>query len=129
MHKLYVLLSLSVISLLLLGSCGIKSDQPAKAVEDYLNAIIEKDADRISALSCPEWQMQALLELDSFQAVETKLEGLACQSQVEDDGTSSVSCTGKISATYNSEVQEFDLSLRTYIITEKGGNYLVCGYR
>jgi hypothetical protein len=122
---LFIVLTL----VLLLAACGKPADKAAIAVESYLNAIVAKDADSVSALSCADWEMQALLELDSFQAVETQLQDLTCTSNAEDDGTSSVNCTGKILATYNGEEQEFDLSLRTYVVTEQGGEYLVCGYR
>ena len=121
-------LTLSVL-LILISACAGGTDQAATAVEGYLTALVGKDSDTISALSCADWEMQAILELDSFQAVETRLEGLACTSVLEDDGTSSVTCTGKIYATYNGEDQEFDLSLRTYAVIKEGGEYLVCGYR
>jgi hypothetical protein len=114
---------------LLLAACGGSADPAASAVENYLTAIVAKNADSVAILSCATWEPQALLELDSFQAVETRLENLACSSTTEEDGTISVNCTGKILATYNGEDQEFDLSLRTYAVTEQGGEYLVCGYR
>ncbi len=115
--------------LVLLSACGTGTDQAAAAVEGYLTALVAKDSDSIAALSCADWELQALLELDSFQAVETRLDGLACTSVSEEDGTSSVTCTGKILATYNEEEQTFDLSLRTYAVVNQGGEYLVCGYR
>ncbi len=114
---------------LLLAACGQSSDAPALAVENYLNALVNKDSDRLSALSCADWEPQALLELDSLQAVETRLEGLACTSTTEEDGSISVNCVGKILATYNGEDQELDLSVRSYVVIEQGGEYLVCGYK
>jgi hypothetical protein len=122
------ILSLSLL-LVFLSACGGATDQAAAAVEGYLTALVGKDSDSISALSCADWELQALLELDSFQAVETRLDGLACTSVLEEDRTSSVTCTGNILATYNGEEQKFDLSLRTYAVVEQGGEYLVCGYR
>jgi hypothetical protein len=95
-----------------------------------LGALVEKDASRLSSLSCADWESTALLELDSLQAVETRLEGLTCSAIAEEtDGTFSVSCTGKLLATYNGEDQEIDLSSNTYIVIEQGGEYLVCGHR
>jgi hypothetical protein len=129
MHKYLPLGLLALACAVLLAACGGKGDAAAGAVENYLNALVSKDADRVSALSCADWEPQALLELDSFQAVETSLEGLSCTSATEDDGTISVHCAGKILASYNGEEQELDLSLRTYVVTEQGGEYLVCGYR
>jgi hypothetical protein len=40
-----------------------------------------------------------------------------------------VLCNGKIIATYDTEDQELDLSVRTYQVVEEGGEWLVCGVR
>ena len=129
MRKYIPLVFLALALGLLLAACGASTDAPAQAVENYLNALVNKDSDRLSALSCAEWEPQALLELDSLQAVETRLEGLACTSTTEEDGSVSVNCVGKILATYNDEDQELDLSVRTYVVVEQGGEHLVCGYK
>lgn len=129
MRTISISLALLVISIIL-TSCGQPANNPARTVEKYLGALVEKDASSISSLSCADWEPMALLELDSLQAVETRLEGLTCSTTTEEtDGTFSVDCTGKILATYNNEDQEIDLSSNTYIVKEQGGEYLVCGYR
>ena len=46
-----------------------------------------------------------------------------------DGETSLVDCTGSIIASYNDEDQELDLSVRTYQVTQEGGDWLVCGVR
>lgn len=69
------------------------------------------------------------MELDSFQAVKTHLDGLACLTTGADGSTMLVTCNGKIVATYDNEDQELDLSVRTYHVVQEGGEYLVCGYR
>lgn len=102
---------------------------PARAVEDYLNALVAKDADRLATLSCGEWEDDALLELDSFQAVTARLEGVACEQTGTDGSTALVLCNGKIIATYDTEDQELDLSVRTYQVVQEGGEWLVCGVR
>ena len=114
-----------------LAACGSanKGSAPAKAVEDYWNAIVEKDADRLSTLVCSEWEDDALTALDSFQAVTTRLEGLTCEQTGTDGETALVLCNGKIIASYNSEDQELDLSVQTYQVTQEGGDWLVCGVR
>lgn len=129
MRKLLPLVFSGLILALLLAACGQSLDAPARAVEEYLNALVSKDADRLSSLSCADWEPTAILELDSLQAVETRLEGLACTAVAEEDGTYAVTCTGKILATYNGEDQELDLSVRTYNVVEQGGEFLVCGYK
>jgi hypothetical protein len=121
---------LIIIGTLLLTACASNNtNAPAKAVDDYLNALIAKDADRLSTLSCGEWEEDALLELDSFQAVEARLDGVACEQTGTDGNTALVLCNGRIIATYNNEDQELDLSVRTYQVVQEGGEWLVCGVR
>jgi len=129
-RKVFLILILVIINNLFLSACAPKSNAaPAKAVEDYLNALVAKDSDRLTTLSCGDWEDDALLELDSFQAVTTKLDGLACSQTGTDGTTALVLCKGKIIATYNNEDQELDLSVRTYQVIQDGGDWLVCGTR
>ena len=121
---LFVLGALAV----LLAACSRGSEE-VRTVEEYLNALVNKDDAALSSLSCAEWEMMALLELDSFQAVESRLEDLACTNVGSDGEVILVNCQGKIIATYNNEDQELDLSLRTYQVVQQDGEYLVCGYR
>jgi hypothetical protein len=113
----------------ILSACGQSNNGAAGAVENYLNALVNKDASRLSALSCAEWEPSAQMELDSFQGVTTRLDGLACKATTTDNNTTSVICQGKILATYDNEDQEFDLSVRTYQVLNQGGEFLVCGYK
>ncbi len=129
MRKFAFVALLMVMVVLLISACGKTGDPAAKAVENYLTAIVNKDSNSLSALSCASWESNALLELDSFQAVATRLENLSCVTSGMDGSTSLVNCQGKILATYNNEDQQFDLSLRTYQVINQGGEYLVCGYK
>ena len=105
------------------------SEAPAQAVEAYLNTLVAKDADRLPTLVCGEWEQDALIELDSFQAVTPRLEEAVCTQTGTDGDTALVNCTGRIIATYNDEDQELDLSVRTYQVLQEGGTWLVCGTR
>jgi hypothetical protein len=129
LRKLFLIVPVMVLLALLLTACGSNANAPAKAVEGYLTALVEKDANRLSTLSCGEWEDDALLELDSFQAVSARLEGLDCEQTGTDGDTALVLCTGNIVATYNNEDQELDLSVRTYQVVQAGGEWLVCGVR
>ena len=130
MRKFFLIVIVVIVANLFLSACASKSNNaPAKAVEDYLNALVAKDSDRLTTLSCSDWEDDALLELDSFQAVTTKLDGLACTQTGTDGDTALVLCQGKIIATYNNEDQELDLSVRTYQVVQEGGDWLVCGAR
>jgi hypothetical protein len=129
-RKFVLILIVVIVVNLFLSACASSSDDaPAKAVEDYLNALVAKDSDRLTTLSCADWEDDALLELDSFQAVTTKLDGLACTQTGTDGDTALVLCKGKIIATYNNEDQDLDLSVRTYQVVQEGGDWLVCGTR
>ncbi len=101
----------------------------ARAVENYLQGIVSKNVDQVSTLSCKDWEQDAIQELDSLQAVKAALDGVACAQSGTDGSTALVKCTGKIVITYDNENQELDLSLRTYRITQSGGDWLVCGYQ
>ncbi|NJC96976.1 MAG: hypothetical protein FIB03_11700 [Anaerolineae bacterium] len=115
---------------LFITACGSSnSNAPAKAVENYLNALVAKDADRLPTLVCGDWEEDALIELDSFQAVDVRLDNASCSQTGTDGDTALVNCAGRIIATYNNEDQELDLSVRTYQVVQEGGDWLVCGTR
>lgn len=132
MRRLFaaILVGLGILAVLL-SACGsaASSDPAARAVETYLQMLVVKDSNRLASLSCAAWESTAIMELDSLQAVETRLEGLACRTTGADGGTTLVTCDGTIVATYDTEDQELDLSVRTYHVVKEGGEYLVCGYR
>ena len=93
-----------------------------------MRALVQRDEARFTALTCPEYEEQALIEYDSFGLVRAELNGVAC-AVIDSEGDSSrVRCTGSIDATYGSEVRRFDLAVRTYQVIQSGGDWLVCGY-
>lgn len=128
MRKL-ILISVIILAGILLAACAANTDAPAQAVQNYLNALVNKEADKLPTLVCGDWEEDALIELDSFQAVTARLENVACSQTGADGDTALVLCTGNIVATYNDEDQQLDLSTRTYQVIEQGGDWLVCGTR
>ena len=56
------------IATLSLAACASSTDAPAKAVEDYLTSLVEKDADRLSTLSCAAWEEDALESVERRSA-------------------------------------------------------------
>ena len=121
---------LSVLGLsIFLSACGSTdtSTGAVNAVEAYVHAIVENDESKLSALSCADWESQALIELDSLQAVTSTLEGFSCQQSGTEGELALVDCEGKMILSYNGENQELDLSTRTYQVMEQGGDWLVCG--
>ncbi len=111
----------------LLMACRPSKHLAVAAVETYLQALVNKDESGLTAATCKDSEADALLELDSYGLVKTRLEGLKCQAQDTGSGTANVTCQGKIIATYGAENQQFDLSGRTYTVQKDGGDWLVCG--
>ena len=128
MRKPILILSI-ILAAIILAACASSTDAPAQAVQNYLNALVDKEADKLPTLVCGDWEEDALIELDSFQAVTARLEDIACSQTGADGDTALVLCTGNIVATYNNEDQKLDLSTRTYQVVEQGGDWLVCGTR
>ncbi len=101
----------------------------ALAVQDYLQGVVSKNVEKVSALSCKDWETQGIQELDSLQAVKAELADLACKQSGTDGAAALVSCTGQIVITYDNEKQNLDLSLRTYRVVQSGGDWRMCGYK
>ncbi len=118
-----------VLLLMILTACAAKSAPPEQAVEAYLNAIVEADLDKITTLSCADWEQQAMLELDSFQGVEVSLVDMQCTQSGSDGDTALVSCSGHFLTSYDGEAMQIDLDTREYELVKQGGDWLVCGYR
>ena len=130
MRKLALLVILfSMLALPLFACTGQAADPASKAVVEYLNALVAKDSTKLSALSCASWEPSALLQLDSLQAVKTRLDGVSCKTAGTTQGASQVNCQGRILATYNGEDQALDISARTYQVVQQEGDFLVCGYK
>jgi len=128
-RKLFLILFAVLIANWLLTACSANSDAPAQAVEEYWNAIVAKDAERLPTLVCGDWEDDALTILDSLQAVSARLEDVTCSQTSTDAATTLVDCTGKMVLTYDTEDQEIDLSIYTYEVVQEGGEWLVCGIR
>ncbi len=131
MIKRILFLLCAIATLAALAGCGSgqSGGAAAQTVSGYLNALAAKDEAKLTSLVCPDFEPQALLELDLFQATETRLDGLSCQtSGGATDSAAQVRCQGKIVARYVDQTQEFDLSGRVYSLEKTGENWLVCGY-
>ena len=117
------------ISLLaIIAACSPQKAPAAQAVETYLRALAGKDEARLVSLTCGEWEAEALLEYDAFTLVETSLKDLDCQQTGSGGDAALVTCRGSIQATYQNEVQQFDLGGRLYRVVQQGGDWLICGY-
>jgi hypothetical protein len=122
-----LLLMLFALTFILAG-CASEED-PADAVEAYYKALIEKDRDTFMGLACADWEGMALMDFDSFGAVNASLVDLACE-KIEGDGDeATITCTGGILVEYEGEDNElFALDDYTYTVTREDGEWQMCGY-
>jgi hypothetical protein len=101
----------------------------AQTVQDYLQARVQGDLDKMINLSCADWEAQARVEAASFKSMKASLDGVACQ----DAGTSGqyalVSCTGKIVTSYNGESRDWSVSDHPYRVLKDDGDWRMCGYQ
>ncbi len=124
----YTLVILFIVGAALV-SCSSKKNQAVQSIEAYIQALANKDANKLSTLSCSDWEANALVELDSFASVGTKVENLSCTDTGNADKNTYITCTGQMVLDYGGEAQKIDLSNRTYIATQSGGEWLMCGYK
>ncbi|MEJ2598738.1 MAG: hypothetical protein P8Z00_10425 [Anaerolineales bacterium] len=130
-HYLRIVWILLLVSTGILSACSNagKVTDAASAIDAYNQALVSKNANQLSTLSCKAWEAEAENELASFAAVKARLENLNCQVSGEDGDYTLVSCSGKIVANYNGENQEIDLSQRTYKALQEDGQWRMCGYK
>jgi hypothetical protein len=126
-RKAFSLVLILLITTVLTVSCATQSS-PAKAVEDYLQAIVEKDVVKAADLSCLTWEEEAYAEASSFETVEVRLEGLSCEPVAGVGESQRVSCEGEIVANYGGEDQDIPLDQRDFYVVEEGGEWRMCGY-
>lgn len=128
--RLTTISAIFLIALIAMASCSSASQPgPVDAIEAYQDALVAGDVDQLVNVSCADWEAQAHLELDSFTAVTTELEGRTCEQAGQDGDTTLVTCTGSIKANYGAEVLEINLADRTYQAIYEGGEWRMCGYR
>lgn len=126
--KFFIQLGIILIVSLILSACAATGDAPAKAVELYYQALVEKDQARLLIHSCADWESTALVEFDSFFSVETELVDFQCQSISEKDNRAQVICEGAILASYEGEAREFPFAQQTFIVDTESGEWRMCGY-
>jgi len=110
------------------SACAAKNDVPARTVEMYYGALVNKDESRLLNLTCADWEVSALLEFDSFANVSTELVDFECQTVTEDNDNAKVQCSGFISASYGEEIREFSLGDNVFNVINEFGEWRMCGY-
>jgi hypothetical protein len=127
-HTFFLLIALTVI----IAGCAQESSDPqapAKAVEKYLEARMSKDSDAFAGTFCADFESDALIDFDSFGAVEATLEDMVCEVGTISEGTANVTCTGSLKTVYNGEdSRTLDLARFPYVATQDDGEWVMCGY-
>ncbi len=115
-------------AIFLLASC-VPAQTPASiAVQDYLQALSDKDEALMLSHVCPDHEFDALLEFDALAQVETKLQDVSCQQVETGPDGAQVTCSGAIVSAYGGELFTYELTGRTYTVIEDGEQWQVCGY-
>ncbi len=127
MRRITLVFVLGMALLLVLSACA-SADLAAQSVQDYYQALVSGDMDRAVALSCADWEFDAQMEVDSFQAVDASLDGFTCEQTGTEGDMALVTCAGQIVMSYDGEDQYLDLSGQTYQVLDQGGDWLFCGY-
>jgi hypothetical protein len=133
MHKTTAVNFLITFILVLSLFSACKSDgqknSASAAVEKYLQALVERDFNKIVNVSCAAWESQAKVEFDSFAAVKLELRDLACKENGQVDGYTLIACEGSIIANYGAEDLEINIADRIYQTIQEGGEWRMCGYK
>jgi hypothetical protein len=113
----------------LISACS-EGDSASAAIENYLQALADKDQVSAVGFSCVNWEEQAAAEGASFVNVQVELQDLACQVEQENGSTALVSCQGKYIFSYDAgEDQTLDLSGRLFRAVQENGTWRMCGYQ
>jgi hypothetical protein len=124
MYKRLLRLALLIVSFtIVLTACSNSGGDPAKTVEQYLQAKVEGNEQVIRQLLCTEKEADAFQEINAFTSVSgAHIEGMKCQRL---DDSDVVKCDGKIVATYGKEDTEFPLT--SYRVVQEDGEWKWCG--
>ena len=131
-RKIIIITTLLLGLIALLAACGGGGGDspgtigPAETVERYLTAKVGRDTDTVRALLCSAAEANLERESRAFETVsDARIEGMKCTVTHESDDAATVSCEGRIVASYGMEETEFDLS--SYRVVKEDGEWKWCG--
>ena len=122
---------LFIVGALIAGCAQESSDPqaPAKAIENYVTAQVNKDSEAFATTFCAAYESDAMTEFDSFGAVDATIQDMTCEAGEITDGTATVTCTGSIDIVYDGENNRtLDLSRIPYSAVQEDGEWKMCGY-
>ena len=117
-----------LLGVLFISACSSSSSSSSPAIEGYLEALVAKDTIGAVNRACLAWEENARAEGSSFEAVEARLELIACSEIGEQNDFKIVACEGSIIANYGGEDQDIDLADRNYLAIFEDNEWKMCGY-
>ena len=114
-----------LLGVLCLSACSSSTQSPELVVVDYLNAMVNHDADLIATLSTSDWELNANLDVDSLTNLNASLNAVECTAASVENDSAQVKCTGSLDLSYNDEVQSIQLDQFTYFLKLVNGSWLV----
>jgi hypothetical protein len=127
-HQTIIVIVVMTFAGIALAACNSGKKGSEQAIENYIQALSNKDLIQISNLSCGDWEQNAQVEVNSLTGVGAEVNNLACKETGQAGSDTLVSCTGVLALDYNGEAQQIDLSTRTYIARQEDGEWRMCGY-
>ncbi len=123
-------LLLLVASILLFAGCSADNQDTAaaKVVASFYETIVSQERDRIGTIACVDWEKNALREVDAFMGVKAELVDLSCTAKEITGDAGTVTCSGKISASYGNETTDFPLEGRVHTVVREQGDWRICGF-
>jgi len=113
-----------ILGLLILAGCAAPDD-PGQVVEDYFQAVVADDTERLTKLTCAVYEAEAITLAASYRNLNAELHNMNCQQAGTDGAYNIVQCQGKIVVAYQAELREFPLS--RYRLIQEDGNWRMCG--
>ena len=124
------LILLGVITFSLMLSACAKESSASEAIESYLKAKVDSDAEKLVALACADYEAEATLDADSFAGLNAKLQGLTCTESGTEGDSTLVTCNGTLQIEYRGEEPRTSpLDDTVYLARKVGGEWKMCGQR
>lgn len=103
----------------------IEQDSPEAVVYRYLEARTRTNSADMQALSCAKWDSQALVQSQSFRAMNAQLQNVSCMASTPEGDAVTVSCEGVIRTVYNGQTRDWAIS--GYSLVQEEGEWRICG--
>ena len=127
MRRNMLFVGLFMVTVLALAACADEGSA-TDAIEQYLNAQVAGDADKLVSSACPAWEANAKTAAASFQSVDAEIDDLSCTEAGSDGDYTLVTCEGTIIIQYRGEdPRNQAVPDLTYRAIKQDGEWKMCG--